>query len=484
MRKIKAIISLLLVAAISISLVGCAGSLSSGDVETIVWYMPKPVSVMSHQDMVEEAANKIIEEELGCRLHFEFIDSGNWNQKMSVIIQSGEEFDICFDSKESFISNAQKGAYVDLTKYLDEYGSAINEKVDDFAWNAVTFDGEVYAIPGQTFYVPYASFAFKKSLVDKYNIDYKNITTMEQLDPVLETIKSNEGSIVPIVASANSSIPYPKSQRYCDTSLRGISFDTETEKYISDFETDYRLGLFKKAYEYYQKDYIAKDAVSNNEITSDIKTGRYAVFGGRRSDEKTSNLYGFECVEAETTYGVIGTMNIINSLACVSATSKHPEKAVQVLNLIWSNPELSNLLAYGIEGVDYEVVSKDGEPKSVIPKGGAESKWSIWHNWLGPLWDQWDSTWNSTESLQLMKKLNEEAKVSPDVGFVPDTSELQTEIAMVSAIVSETISVFNTGSMPNFDEYYNATLKRLDEAGIDKILDALNKQYVEWKKNK
>ena len=83
-----------------------------------------------------------------------------------------------------------------------------------------------------------------------------------------------------------------------------------------------------------------------------------------------------------------------------------------------------------------------------------------------------------------MKVLNSEAKVSPDVGFIPDTDDLKTEIAMISAVVSETISVFNIGSMPDFDEYYNATLKRLDEAGIDKVLDSINRQYTEWKKTK
>lgn len=484
MNKIKSITSVLIILTMMISLVGCMGNGSKNDVETIVWYMPKPVSDMSHQQMVEDAANKIIEEKLGCRLHFEFIDSGSWNQKMGVIIQSNEEFDICYDAKESFIANAKKGAYVDLTNYLDEYGPAIKEKVDSFAWDAVTFDGKVCAVPGQTFYVPYASFAFKKDIVDKYDIDYKNINTFEQLEPVLETIKKNEPNITPVAVAANYAIPSPKSDRFCDSSIMGIAFDTETEKYVSDFETEYRLNIFKKTFEYYQKGYIAKEAVSNNDLISVIKTGKYAIFGGRRSDVKTTNLYGFDCVEAEPTYGIIGTNNIINSLACVSATSKHPEKAVQVLNLIWSDPELLNLLAYGVEGTDYKVVSKEGEPKSVIPKVGTESKWSIWHNWLGPLWDQWDSTWNTTEALSEMKVLNSEAKVSPDVGFIPDTDDLKTEIAMISAVVSETISVFNTGSMPDFDEYYNATLKRLDEAGIDKVLDSINKQYTEWKKNK
>ena len=44
---------------------------------------------------------------------------------------------------------------------------------------------------------------------------------------------------------------------------------------------------------------------------------------------------------------------------CISSTSTHPEKAMQVLNLIWEDPELSNTLAYGVEGVDY-VIDENG----------------------------------------------------------------------------------------------------------------------------
>ena len=183
-------------------------------------------------------------------------------------------------------------------------------------------------------------------------------------------------------------------------------------------------------------------------------------------------------------YGLINTSNVAAGLNAISRTSKHPELAVQVLNLIWKDPDLSNLLAYGIENVDYTVVSGEGQEKSVLPKSGNEVKWSIWHNWLGPLWDQWDSSWNSKESLIEMQELNRSAEVAPILGFVPDLSAYKTNIAMINSIFTESIPVLSTGSMPDYDEYVTALKSRYKDAGIDDVVDEINKQYKEWKSKK
>lgn len=468
-----------------ISVTSCARLTGKSTDNTIVWYMQKPTSDMSHQSMVEEAANEIIYKELGVKLKFEFIDSGAWNEKKNVLISSGEEFDIISDNGTSFVNNASKNAYVDISEYLDKYGKDILSKVDKNAWQAVTVNGKVVGIPGQSFYVPYNSFAFKADIVKKYNIDYKNIKTIEDLEPVLEIIKKNEPGIYPICALANTPIPMQFSDNEVSSTVDGIMFDIKNDKFISEIDSEWFLKRSKVTNDFYKKGYMPTDAISKTETISEIKSGKYAVFAGRRSAEKTSNLYGFECVEADPTYGYVSSGNILNSVNAISRTSKHPDKAIQVLNLIWKNRDLSNLLAYGIENVDYEVVSGKGtDDISVVPKSGNEVKWSIWHNWLGPLWDQWDSTWNRTESLEEMRKLNEEAEYSPILGFYPDLSEFKTECAAISSIQKEAAAVFCTGSMPNYDEYVSTVKKKYKDAGIDKVIASMQKQYDEWKKNK
>ena len=60
----------------------------------------------------------------------------------------------------------------------------------------------------------------------------------------------------------------------------------------------------------------------------------------------------------------IGTVELIPALAStdrvtmglwsIAGSCEHPEAAMKTLNELYSNPELSNLYMYGIEGVHYE----------------------------------------------------------------------------------------------------------------------------------
>ena len=110
-------------------------------------------------------------------------------------------------------------------------------------------------------------------------------------------------------------------------------------------------------------------------------TGYYTEDGS-----KATATYGFPCVETYLETGVITTPGVMVAMNAIGVNSKHPEEAIKVLNLIWKAPDLSNLLAYGIEGIHYTVDESNTKEKSVIPKTGKEQTWAIWHNYLGPLW--------------------------------------------------------------------------------------------------
>ena len=181
-------------------------------------------------------------------------------------------------------------------------------------------------------------------------------------------------------------------------------------------------------------------------------------------------------------FGRINRTNVTNCVTAISRTSKHPEKALALLDLIWKDRELSNLLAFGIEGLDYEVTANPGtDDRFIQANTGNDVKWAIWHNWLGPLWDQYDSSWNRVESLIFRKEKNESAEISPVIGFLPDLSKLKTETAMCASIVTETKTILETGSMPDYDKYYAEMKARFEEAGLYDIVDEFNKQYKEWK---
>ena len=360
-NNIRRVVALLLTAGIIAPLaVGCGTKTAKGD-NVIDWYMPKASDNMSGQELVEKKANEIIEKKLGVTLKLHLIDSGSYDKKMNTMIAAGEEFDICYTTSwtNNYVENVRKGAFLDITDLLNEYGKDIIAKSDEVMLTAPKIDGKAYAVVSQTPYSSKQSRVIKKDLAEKYNFDYKNAVSLDDLEPFLKAVKEGESGIVPIMASASSSVPRMGSGRYTDDQVKGMIFDEEQQKYVISLEQDESLNDYRKINDFYKKGYISSSAITIQDYMSEVKTGSYAVMrntGTYTEDgSKSSAAYGFPCVETYLGQSIVNTGALYSSMNAISITSKQPEKAMQLINLIWSDPDLSNLLAYGIEGINYIV---------------------------------------------------------------------------------------------------------------------------------
>jgi putative aldouronate transport system substrate-binding protein len=471
-----------------VSMTGCVGGepASKSGVTTLVWYTMKLTDNMSSQEIVEREANKILEEKLGANISFRFIDRGNYYEKMNTIIAAGEEFDICFQSDVNhFLSNVKNGAFVAINDMLEEYCPDILEKNEEFSWDAVTVNDQIYAVKSQGAYTKEVGLVFKKDLVEKYGFDYESVTSLADIEPYLETIKQNEPYITPMLINVTDKV----SHQYTDDSIKGLVYNEESGLYEKMYEVPLFIERYRLLSDYYQKGYIAKDAITRTELTSEAMSGNYAVMGDSgfysKDGSKSSAQYGFPCVEAYMGQTIINPKG--GAMNCISSTSKTPELALKVLNLIWSDPYLSNTLAYGVEGVNYQIDEERSAQigsKSVIPAMGNDSTWTIYHNYIGPLWDQWDSSWNRIEALETMQEMIKTAPISGTLGFVFDTEPVKTEYARVTSIISECEPVLKSGSMDDYSSYLKDVQRRLDEAGIGTILEEANQQLNTWKNKK
>jgi putative aldouronate transport system substrate-binding protein len=457
------------------------------DFVTVSWYMRKPIDTMKDQELVEAEANKIIKEKINANLEFTFIDTASWEDKMKMMSAAGEEYDIVFTTSwtNRLDMNVQRGAFKALDELLDEYGQSIKNGVDPRAWKAATYSGKIMAIPAQAPFSQPKAFVFKKDLVEKYNFDYKSVSSLEDLEPYLETIKKNEPNMVPLLATAKNA---PAGYLNFDEIgiSKGIAFNEKTGRIELSLEIPETVSRYKTINEYYKKGYIAKDASTKTDTTAEGKSGKYAVMidmGGFTEDgSKSTSSYGFPCVEALYGYPMIFTGSMVSAATAISNTSKNPERAMMLLDLVWSDKTLLNTLAYGIEGKNYTVTAGKGtDSPTVVAASGAEQTWAVWHNWMGPLWDQWDSNWNTTAALEKMRDDNEKAKTSAILGFLFDNEPVKSEIAQISAVYAETELVLNTGVASDFDKYVAETIQKLKDAGIDKVMAEAERQCEAWK---
>ncbi len=461
------------------SLAGCGKQASDN---TVVLYMRKPISNMTSYDVVMKEANKKIKDELGVELEIRFIESGMYDQKLNAMTSSGDRFDMCQMGGNTLLNAIDSGAFIPLDDLLDKYGQDILAQQEDIIKENGKYKGKTYAVQNQGALSVSRSFVFKKELVDRYGFDYQKVKSLKDLEPYLKKIKDNEPGIIPLFHGVVDAV----NPNYVDSEIKGVVFDENKEEFVMKYDNEAVLEQARTMHDFYEKGYIAKDAISRTDSMSELKSGQYAVMNNNgyysADGSKSSSVYGYPCVEAYAgnTLIRIGTPGGI----CVSSTSKQPEKCIQLLNLIWKDTDLLNTLAYGVEGVNYtvnEARTNEIGSKSINVKSGNEQTWAIWHNWLGPLFNQWDSEWNSIDVINEIKKNNRSAPISKSSGFIFDTEPVKAEVAKVTATYESVYKVFEIGCMEDFDKYLTDTRSEMQKSGIDVVLAEMNKQYKEWK---
>ena len=139
-------------------LAGCSGNSTSsssstssnGEKITTLKYYTIGGEPKDYAQVIEKA-NEYLGEKIGVNLDMTFIDFNDYSQKMSVIVNSGEDFDLAFTCSWAgdYLGNARKGAFLDLDPYLDTIGKDMKEAIDQRFWDGAKVDGKTYAVPTQ-----------------------------------------------------------------------------------------------------------------------------------------------------------------------------------------------------------------------------------------------------------------------------------------------------------------------------------------------
>lgn len=267
MRKIKKMVALATCAIMATSAIftGCGkstgASSSNGDkLTTLTWYAigeePKDL------DKVLAEANKYLEDKINAHLDMKFIGFGDYNQKMSVVINSGEDYDLAFTCSWAgdYLGNSRKGAFLELDEYLNsDTGKKLKETVDSRFWEGATIDGKIYGVPNQKELGVAPMWTFTKEYVDKYNIPYQDIHSLEDLEPWLKVIKENEPDVVPLYITKGFSYTVFFDQLVDPVGIEAKDTSLTIKNMFETQEMKDRLNTLRK---YYQAGYINADSAT------------------------------------------------------------------------------------------------------------------------------------------------------------------------------------------------------------------------------
>ena len=427
---------------------------------------------------VMEEANKIIEPAIGAKLDLIFIDMGAYTEKMNMKLATKEEFDICWTSgwANPYDKGVQNESYYPLTKLIEENAPELFDAVPEFWFDAARRDGEIYAVPNQQVIGGLAALTLDRKWAEKYNLDVDSVKTIDDIEPFLQKIKDNEPDYFP-------TRPY---YNYWEKNYEGITScvgldEREKGKLKAIYEWDaegYEEGL-EKLRQWYLKGYFREDVASVVDDNNDFLAGKYVVTGTgwKPGFEATQNaLLGGDNIVIkldERSYAQGSSM--IGTMLAVSASSKHPDKAIKLISMLNTNKELYNLLSYGIEGKHYNWV--DDNHIKLVEDGGyyVNASWAFGNQFNAYLLEgQEDDIWEET------KKLNDNVEVSRIISFVFDNSKVQTELSQIATVTQE-YKNFANGSIDwkeNIDQYK----AKMKAAGIENVLNEVQRQLDEYAK--
>lgn len=432
---------------------------------------------------ISEAASKITEEKFNTKVELTRVGFGSYDQQVNLTLASSEKLDLMYEYCGNVTSAISSGQIVPITDYLDSYGSDMKSQISDSDWKCVTFNGDIYGVPANKEKATGWGFAMNKEMADATGIDYSSIKTEEELEPLLEKVKEMYPDVYPIVSNNGSmSLMTDQDDLGGDIgSLESASGDNTTV--INYYGTDEYMNEMKLRYDWAQKGLLMPDASTSTEnANSLIGAGKgFGRFTNTKPgiEKEMEKEVGKEVVVLEMVKPYTTTTRV-DIVWYVPHNSEKPERAVQVLNEIYTNPDLANLFINGLEGKHYEFVDKE---KGIVnyPEGVNASNtgytslpWAWPNETISYIWEGLDSDiWDQ------IQEFNKDATVSPAKGFAWDNTEVQNEVTACANVVAKYGPALECGSL----EPETTIPKFLDElkaAGADTIIAEKQKQLDAW----
>ncbi len=449
---------------------------------------PYTVKILAFGDADTDAANAVAEAiskktmEL-FQVKVELV-KGYTVEQLNLMLTSGEKLDLFPAmpwevSLTNLVSNEQ---IVPINELLPEYAPTTWNAISEQDWRCVTINGNIYGVPMNKEKASSSGIIFRKDLVEELGIDYESLKTLDQIEEALTLVKEKT-DYYPLVSNAGTLkdfLPYDDLGDGFGV-LENVFEDSTTV--VDWYETDSYKELCQRMYDWNQKGLIMPDAASNTDSDMTvIGAGKgFSTFGRFKPGvlNQGGAEAGTELVLTEL-YPVYTKTTSVATPWCIAANSEQPQKAMQVLDLLYNDPEMANLFGNGIEGIHY-VYTDDTRKMIDYPEGKDAAgigytvvSWSCPNQQITPvrvgdpldLWDQ-------------LGQFNDEAYPSKALGFVWDNSKVLNEITACQNVKSKYANGLELGALDP-DEALPKFIEELKAAGIDTIIEEKQAQLDAW----
>lgn len=435
---------------------------------------------------VEAAINEISVPAIGVRIHIVPVFIGDLAADTAYAIAGGEKIDIVnVGLTNNLTTMVSENLLLPLDDLLAERGQAAAQVTEPVS-AAQKIGGITYAVSQYPYAARCSGFRYRKSMAEELGIDMHDGMTIDELGEAGDLLKEH-GIFLTSVGMSSS----PSYQFFCSMELFGESGACGTILQPADSAQIVNMYASEELREYYQtirgwfeSGYLPDDPMLSeldtirlyNEkklfgVPTNVTAGQMGAAGGHHEDVAIVRL----------SEPVILTSSVDEFMLGIASTCRNPEAAMDFINLIYTNPEVADLLNYGVEGLDYvavpgteHVITTDGtenENGSRFGSGFVRFGDPLSGKIMYPLTDdyygelvQWETS----------------ARRSLSFGYSFDASDYAVEARNIARILDEYLPILNVGMAADVEKELDELQTKLDEAGMGKIIEANNTQLQEY----
>lgn len=442
-----------------------------------------PGTTLEQEAAIEEAINEISIPAINCAVDIQNTWISEVNNRTTMGVAGNEKLDIIHvGSVQPLSSIVGSEVLYDLNQgdLINNYAPAIKALYGDYL-KCGEVDGQQLAIPASTWLSKALGFYYNKDMADKYGVEIAEMVTIDDVEKALYAIHEAAPDIYPYYVGTGETMLlqyFSNYEAFGASAAYGVVLDSWTDTTVVNlYETELFKDYCLRMWRWRQDGLLGGDPTDTNTnqayftaeklflVPCEITPSQKSLLG---ANSAPINL-GWTTSHQQT----ITNSSVTNYMWGVSINSERPEKAVEFLNLLYSNADVGNLLKYGIEGINYdfidgsdEIIQTNGTYRVNFYRGGDE------HIMYAAMPVEETYVADCVE-------FDNEAAPSPIVSYMFDDSSFQTEASIITAAINEYLPQLQTGMLESEDEVlktiedFNAKLKA---GGIDDVIAANQEQ--------
>lgn len=463
------------------------------EITEIVWrFYDLRMVAADYGDHVWDAVNELLERKLNIHATIQPVIAADYNSAFNMSIAGGEEIDMVGLTGRLRCSAAYSNKQIiDITDLLAEHAPEANAMTKDYT-GAFTYNGRLYAVPTIRNLCTNGYICMRKDLLDEIGMTEKaqNMESWSEFEEILAaaTERFAPEGIYAISKGAQWSVATAESGAFAggDRFEDSIVYDslgdtlfmiaTDMDGHVFNVQaTQYYEDECKRVRDWFDKGWVYPDAgltdIHGDELIKQ-GVGMTTIQNSEAGVEITKGAaMGYELICKQWFTGMLSTSTLATWGIAIPITAEEPVAALKVINQLYTDPELMNLIMWGVEGVDYDIV--DDQVKHIEDGHYYEADFMIGNNTLLiPLYG------NGADYYEKVKVANAAATRSPYMGFAIDTTDMDQLIGTLNAVRDEFRAQMNCGAYT--PEGYQNYLAKLDAAGIDDYVGRFQSQLDAW----